>query len=72
MFSGIYKDYLILKLGEEYSKKALELPFVKAFDMTGRPMKGWIMIRNKGISNDDKLHKWMNTAKEFVKTLPAK
>jgi hypothetical protein len=35
-------------------------------------MKGWIMLGNEGISSDDELHKWMNTAKEFVKTLPAK
>ncbi len=72
MFCGVYKDYLILRLGEENAKKALELPFVKPFDITGRSMKGWVMVGNEGIKRESELLSWLNKANEFVKKLPAK
>ena len=31
MFCGVYKDFLILRLGEENGKKALALPHVRPF-----------------------------------------
>ncbi len=72
MFSGVYKDFLILRLGEKGSKDALELPFVRPFDITGRPMKGWVMIEMEGFKSDNDLSAWLNRAKEFVKGLPSK
>ena len=72
MVCGVYKDYLILRLGEEKTKHVLELPFVRPFDITGKPMKGWVMIENDGFKTDENLETWLNEAKGFVTTLPAK
>ncbi|MCW4026375.1 MAG: TfoX/Sxy family protein [Candidatus Bathyarchaeota archaeon] len=72
MFCGVYKDFLILRLGMEESKRALELPHVKPFDITGRPMKGWVMVSREGIKTDEELEAWLNKAKEWVKGLPPK
>ena len=72
MFCGVYKDFLILRLGEEKAAKALESPFVKPFDITGRVMKGWVMVAQEGFATDDELETWLNQAREFVETLPAK
>ena len=72
MFCGVYHDYLILRLDEKYSKEALELPFVKPFDITGRPMKGWVMIGSKGLNTDKELKAWLNKAKNVVTTMPSK
>jgi TfoX/Sxy family transcriptional regulator of competence genes len=72
MFSGVYKDFLILRLGEEGSKEALELPFVSPFDITGRPMKGWVMMEMEGFKGHNDLNNWLNRAKQFVKGLPLK
>ena len=72
MFCGVYKDFLILRLGKEKAQKALELPFVKPFDITGRAMKGWVMVAQEGFTTDDELEAWLNQAREFVETLPAK
>ena len=72
MFSGVYKDFLILRLGETGSKDALKLPFVRPFDITDRPMKGWVMIEMEGFKGDNDLSDWLNGAKEFVKGLPSK
>jgi TfoX/Sxy family transcriptional regulator of competence genes len=72
MFCGVYKDFLILRLGEKKSKGVLELPFTKPFDITGRPMKGWVMVEREGFSSDSELRAWLDKAKSFVKTLPSK
>jgi hypothetical protein len=35
-------------------------------------MKGWAMLEKDGFNTDTQLKDWLNMAKEFVKTLPAK
>ncbi len=72
MFGGVYKDYLILRLSEKRMQDAFKLHHVKVFDITGKPMKGWIMVDRKGFANDDTLKEWLGKAKDFVMTLPAK
>jgi hypothetical protein len=72
MFCGVYKDFLILRLGEENSNKALALPHVRPFDITGKPMKGWVMVGQDGFKTDHDLAVWLNQAKEFVNSLPPK
>lgn len=72
MFCGVLKDFLILRLGEPNAKSALELPYVKPFDITGRPMKGWVMVSEEGFDDDDALEAWLMKAREFVNTLPPK
>jgi TfoX/Sxy family transcriptional regulator of competence genes len=72
IFCGVYKDFLVLRLGEENAAKALESPFVKPFDITARVMKGWVMVEDKGFSTDKELEAWLHQAREFVEALPAK
>ena len=72
MFCGVYKDLLILRLGEENGNKALALPHVRPFDITGKPMKGWVMVEQDGFRADHDLASWLNQAKEFVSFLPPK
>ena len=72
MVCGVYKDYLILRLGVETAETALQSEFTRPFDITGRAMKGWVMVEQKGFATDDALEEWLNQAKEFVDTLPAK
>jgi len=72
MVAGIYKDYYILRLGEQNGKKALNNAKFRLLDITGRPMKGWIMARQDAFENDDDLISWVKKAKEFVDTLPRK
>ena len=72
MFCGVYKDFLILRLGEENGNKALELPHVRPFDITGKPMKGWVMVDQEAFHEDRELASWLNQAKKFVSNLPPK
>ena len=72
MVGGVYKDFLILRLGEAESNKALKLSYSKPFDITGKPMKGWVMMSEDGFKSDAELKEWLNKARGFVKTLPPK
>src|SRR5262245_30021361 len=72
MLVGIWKDSLIVRLGPEESDAALEEPHVKPFDITGKPMKGWVLVGPEALDNDDQLKGWIERAMGFVGTLPAK
>lgn len=72
MFCGVYRDFLILRLGKENGEKALALPHVKPFDITGKPMKGWVMVGQAGFRADHDLESWLNQAGEFASSLPPK
>jgi hypothetical protein len=72
MVGGVYHTYLILRLGEEGAWEALKQPFTRPFDITGKPMKGWVMIEGKGVAIDKDLEAWLKKARKFVETLPSK
>ncbi|HEV3262112.1 MAG TPA: TfoX/Sxy family protein [Gemmataceae bacterium] len=69
---GVRKVSLIVRLGPEQAEKALPEPHVKEFDITGRPMKGWVLVEPGGVQNGEQLTDWIERATRFVRTLPAK
>ncbi len=69
---GVWKDSLIVRLGPEGGDEALLEPHVKEFDITGRAMKGWVVVEPRSIDGDDELSGWIQRAAKFVETLPAK
>ena len=72
MFCGVHKEFLILRLGPDKAKVALNLPHVREFDITGRPMKGWVMVAEDGFKSDEELKKWLDHTRNFAETLPKK
>ena len=72
MCVGVWREFLILRLGREQADDALREPFVKPFDITGRAMSGWVMVEEPGIEDDAALAEWVGQAVSFVQTLPAK
>ena len=70
MCFGIYKNYLILRLGEEQAQKALKKKNTKPFDITGRAMKDWVMVAPGGMKSKETLRQWMTRAIDFVSQLP--
>ena len=72
MFGGVHKDKLIVRLGPKEAEKALKKANVVPFDVTGKPMKGWVMIEKEAIQDDAELKSWLSLSKKFVKTLPDK
>lgn len=72
MFCGVHKEYIILRLGEKAAAEALGLEHVKPFDITGRPMKGWVMVSGAGLESEAELEAWLQRARRFADTLPPK
>ena len=72
MFCGVYKEFLILRLGRPGAETAMKRPHVRPFDITGKPMKGWVMVAEKGYQGEKNLSNWLEKAKKFAKTLPSK
>jgi len=69
---GVWKDSLIARLGPDEGEAALREPHVRVFDITGRPMRNWVMVEPDGVEDDDQLQKWIDRAGKFVWTLPGK
>jgi TfoX/Sxy family transcriptional regulator of competence genes len=72
MLAGVWKEFLILRLGGDAADFARELPHVRPFDITGSPMKGWVMIEPAGVRTAAQLRTWLHRARSFVETLPPK
>lgn len=72
MAAGVWKEFLILRLGANAADFARELPHVRPFDITGRPMRGWVMVEPAGVRTAAQLGKWLEQARAFADGLPAK
>ena len=72
MACGVNKEALIVRVGPERYQEALAQPYVKPFDMTGRPMKGWVMVMAEGCVSDEALEEWVQRGVDFALTLPPK
>lgn len=70
--AGVWKNRLIARLGPDEGEPALREPHVRAFDITGRPMRNWVAVEPEGVEDDEHLKDWLERAIKFVKTLPAK
>jgi TfoX/Sxy family transcriptional regulator of competence genes len=66
---GVFKDSLLVRLGPDGAKAALEEPHVREMDMSGRPMKGWVVVEPEGLDGDLQLKTWIERAIEFVVTI---
>jgi len=72
MLVGVWKDSLIVRLGENQGEEAMLEPHVKPFDITGKPMKNWVLVKPEGIKDDGQLKDWIQRAVKFVGKMPAK
>src|SRR6202453_2263174 len=72
MLVGVWKDSLIVRLGENQGQEALLEPHVKPFDITGKPMKNWVLVKPEGIKDDEQLKGWIQRAVKFVGKMPGK
>ena len=70
--AGVWKDRLIARLGPEEGEAAILEPHVRAFDITGKPMKKWVAVEPEGVEGDDQVTGWIERATKFVRTLPKK
>ena len=69
---GIHKDELIVRASEDTATELLKRPGIRLFDMTGRPMKNWLMAAPEAFRTDEQLLALLQTGYKFAKSLPPK
>jgi hypothetical protein len=72
MACGVHGKDVIVRLDPEETEKALREPHTRRFDLTGRPMKGWILVEPEGVATDAALGRWVGIAAKYAESLPAK
>lgn len=72
MACGIHKGELIVRVGPDRYVEALGKPHARPFDLTGRPMQGWLTVAPPGFAVDADLRRWVQRGVEYALTLPAK
>ena len=72
MACGVYKDGMIVRVDPTKHTTLLKKAHTRVFDITGRPMKGWLMVDPDGYKTAKQLSAWVKEGVEFALTLPAK
>lgn len=72
MAVGVAGDELMVRVGLEGYDKAVTDPGVRDFDMTGKRMKGWVLVDIQTIVKDNDLHGWVEVGMDFASSLPPK
>jgi TfoX/Sxy family transcriptional regulator of competence genes len=72
MCCGVHGDDLIVRLDPQVSATLLEEHGTRPFDITGRPMRGWLYVSPDVTAEDDDLERWVRRAEAFASGLPPK
>ncbi len=72
MACGVSGDGLMARVGPDAYEAAVMRPHARPFDMTGRPMRGWVMVDAAGIAADADLAAWVEEGAAFALSLPPK
>ncbi len=72
MVCGIIKDDLIVRIGADQYEEMLTMPHTRKFDLTGKPLKGWVIVLSEALDSDEDLNDWVQRAISFVRKLPPK
>jgi hypothetical protein len=59
MACGVLGEALLVHTGSERYEEALRKSYTRPFDMTGKPMSGWVMVEPKGFEEEGALREWI-------------
>jgi TfoX N-terminal domain len=72
MACGVRGEDRIERLAGDAAESVQDEPGVRPFDLTGRPMKGWLMVAADGHATDDDLRRWVDRGLAYAASLPPK
>lgn len=72
MACGVHGQEMIVRLAPVETDKALDQKHTRVFDLSGRPMKGWILVEREGLKSDAALAQWIDTGVSYAASLPRK
>jgi len=72
MACGVLGNELAVRVGKENLDDALSQPHSRPFDMTGRPMRGFVCVSATGVSSEEGLAEWAGRGIAYAQSLPPK
>ncbi len=72
MCGGVLDDDLIVRVMPDEYAAMMKRPHTRAFDFTGKPMKGFVVVAPKGCRTETALKNWVAVGTHCASTLPAK
>jgi TfoX/Sxy family transcriptional regulator of competence genes len=72
MCLGVDKDDIMLRCEPEMTEALLSKQGVRPFDLTGKPMKGWLLVSEEGTSTKKNFDYWVQVALEANKKVTTK
>jgi TfoX/Sxy family transcriptional regulator of competence genes len=72
MCCGVHQRELIVRLDPAQTAAALAEPHTRIFDLSGRPMKGWILVESAGLADEPALARWLRFSTNYAASLPKK
>lgn len=72
MAIGVSGDELMVRVGKQAHDAAVALPGARIFDMSGRPMRGWLAVSGEGFADDAALAAWIERGVACAESLPPK
>ncbi len=73
MCCGVLAEDLIVRLDPDDAAAFLDSEAgVRPFDVTGRPMRGWLFVAPEATAGEADLEGWVDRAETFASSLPPK
>ena len=72
MVCGVHKDDLVARVGPDEYEAALEKTGAGEFEITGRPMRGWVQVEAAAVESAAAMRKWIDLCHSFAESLPSK
>ena len=72
MSVGVHGSELIVRIDPDETEAALEEPGTRIFDITGRPMKGWLLVGSQSLDRKSALSSWVKRGLGYARSLPGK
>jgi hypothetical protein len=72
MAVGVSGDELMVRVGKDAHDEAVALPGARIFDMSARPMRGWVVVAPEGFASDADLEAWIDRGVSYAESLPPK
>ena len=72
MSVGVHGSELIVRIDPAEMGDALRNPGVRIFDLSGRPMKGWVLVSASALERNEALVTWIGRGVSHARSLPKK
>ena len=67
MLCGVLKEDVVFRISNDEYESAIKKPNVRPMNFTGRPMKGFVYVNQKGCKSERDLKKWIDLSLTHAK-----